>query len=344
MKQIIFIFLILLNFCDAKSQQKDKQYFVDMSKALGYAYGIKMSNDKIVERFPDLATRATLAEMDFNIEHGEAVKKIENELSATYNLTVEELKSRIFKQLIAEYNSIGANHDEAKAFLTHFKEERIKGNHEIYTEFVSILLRHNPNYNSLPFAEFADGYLSRFDSDNHPKSKGLNLSLEYPKSWIAQEGKHPNILTTLKSYDGSCYTMILVKDLAQEILAHEQVDSDSLHSFLAENKNFTAIFTPEYVTEFIKENGLENIENYTYEESKLEGQPTIIVKSAGKLTRGSREMQAYNVSYLIFYKKYVINITSMIINKGDNFEEEKNKYIPLSEMIHSSLILKDKWK
>ena len=42
--------------------------------------------------------------------------------------------------------------------------------------------------------EFLRGEREKFNTKNHPKAKGLDMTISFPKSWIAQEGERPNVV------------------------------------------------------------------------------------------------------------------------------------------------------
>lgn len=136
--------------------------------------------------------------MDFNFAHGDAVIDIQKELFSNPNLDINEIRKKQRDLIFESGDIVGITHSEAEKYLTNFKEERIKGSTGLYLEFVTILLRHNPKYKLTPISEFLSGYVARIDTDNHPKSKGLKLALEYPLSWIIQEGKDLMLLNFLK--------------------------------------------------------------------------------------------------------------------------------------------------
>ena len=58
-----------------------------------------------------------------------------------------------------------------------------------YMEIVRILLSHNSYYQSNPAKEFLDDYKNVFHTDNHLKSKGLNISISYPKAGVRKKAK-----------------------------------------------------------------------------------------------------------------------------------------------------------
>lgn len=62
---------------------------------------------------------------------------------------------------------------------------------------------------------YIDGQHITFNTEGHPKAKGVNLTLAYPKSWRADEGLRPNIVQKFVSEGGRGLEimMIITKEL-----------------------------------------------------------------------------------------------------------------------------------
>ena len=64
--------------------------------------------------------------------------------------------------------------------------------------------------------EFLDGNRTTFNTQNHPKAKGVHFTIAYPNSWVAKEGEQPNIVQNFVSEGGRGLemAMIVTKTLA----------------------------------------------------------------------------------------------------------------------------------
>jgi hypothetical protein len=343
MKKTLLTILLLSFVIHGQSQIKDKEYYLDISKALGYAYSIELSINKIIEYYPDLSKKALLAKLDFNSVYKNSVSQMESELAEKMNVSKNKLK----EELMVLNKLASFTHSDAKDYLDTFEKERIKGKNELYSEFVSILLRHSPAYNSNPTKEFTDNFKARFDSDNHSKAKGLNFSIDYPKSWIRQEGKRPNVLTLIQSYDNSCKITLLVQDLIEKMGLETkdltQEDFDYIDSKEFENEMANQLLNNEVGEQTINSIGFENISGYTFNKTKIDGQPAMVIKAFGEIKRSILEMKVHLINYVILYKNYVIYISSVIGNSDGILSEEVDKYGILSELIANSTPL-DKMK
>tara|TARA_B100000035_G_scaffold313928_1_gene328796 strand:+ start:974 stop:2026 length:1053 start_codon:yes stop_codon:yes gene_type:complete len=329
------------------AQTKDREYYLDISKALGYSYGIEMTNNLIQEKFTDLSKKALMARLEFNLAHEKAIVAMENEIATKMDMGKTEFKTQILNQISTQFNLDNFSYSQANEYLKKFKTERIFGEDELYKNFVQILLRHNPRYKEIPAREYLNNYREKFTSNNHKKSKGLNLSIEYPKSWINQEGKRPNILQLIKSYDGSCSMTILIKDFIAEMGLDKSTltkeERDYIYSDAFANEINKDVFNYDYGRDYANGMGLEAIADYSFEKTKIDGQPAMLIKASGKVKRGMVDMRVFTINYLIIYKNYMIIVGFMINSYDENLPEQKKKYELLSELISSSLIFTDKW-
>lgn len=66
-----------------------------------------------------------------------------------------------------------------------------------------------------PAREFLEGNRTTFSTKGHPKAKGVNFTIVYPKSWAAEEGERPNVVQKFVSEGGHGREMatILTKEL-----------------------------------------------------------------------------------------------------------------------------------
>ena len=347
MKRIYWIIILIALVSSANAQTKDREYYLDISKALGYSYGIELTNNLIQERFSDLSKKALMSQLEFNLAHKKAIVAMEDEMATKMEIDKTEFKTQLLNQFSTQFDTNNFSYSEASKYLKNFKLERIFGEDELYNNFVQILLRHNPRYKEVPAKEYLNNYREKFTSNNHKKAKGLTLSIEYPTSWIKQEGKRPNILQLIKSYDASCNLTILIKDIIVEMGMDKSTlskeDRDYIYSDAFADEMINDVFTYDYGREYIDGMGLEDVGDYYYERTKIDGQPAMLVKASGRLKRGIVNMRVFTINYLIVYENYMINIGFMINSYNENLPEEKKKYELLSELISSSLIFTEKW-
>ena len=54
---IVFFLFFILNSINISAQTKDRNYYLELSKALGYVYGINLSLDYAIDNFPEVGYR-----------------------------------------------------------------------------------------------------------------------------------------------------------------------------------------------------------------------------------------------------------------------------------------------
>ena len=345
MKKVLLIIVLLILNHTLFSQTKDKDYYTDIAKAMGYYLGMELTLDLIVEKYPALSQEAMIAKMNLKIAHEKSMENMESIYEQASGENVDLFKNEIINKILTEYDYANFSSYEATAYLHNFGEERIKGNHELYGDFVGILLSHNSYYQSNPAKEFLDDYKNIFHTDNHSKSKGLNVSISYPKSWSSQEGKRPNIITLIQNSNKDCLATLVVGDLLSEMgetyssLSNE--DIEYLKSAEFANEMINEFEDPK---EYLLSVGLKNVTDTDSKRTTIDSQPAIIIKGRGNKSTVLGDLDVYMINYIIIYEYYMINIGVMIsLNEQDDPQDHINKYDLLSKLIASSLIIKDQW-
>lgn len=341
---LLFIVLLILNLT-LFSQTKDQEYYSDIGKAMGYYLGMELTLDLIVEKYPPLSREAMIAKMNLKIAHEKSMENMEAIYEQASGEDIDVFKDKIINKVLTEYDYANFSSFEATTYLHNFEEERIKGNHELYGDFVGILLSHNSYYQSNPAKEFLDDYKNIFHTDNHSKSKGLNISISYPKSWSSQEGKRPNIITLIQNSNKDCLATLVVGDILSEM-------GVTYSSLLNEEKEYlkSGEFANEMINEFedpkeyLLSIGLKNVTDTDSKRITIDSQPAIIIKGRGNKSTVLADLDVYMISYIIIYEYYMINIGFMIsLNEQDDPQDHINKYDLLTKLIGGSLIIKDQW-
>jgi hypothetical protein len=348
-KVMYFLLVSLFSTISITGQIKDDTYYSDMAKALGYYYSIKIGLEDIGVKFPVLKNKATLAKLEFDISHLKAVENIEIELSQYLNIDKNKFSNDLIDKGRMLYPTDNVNIIDAEKSLETFKEERIIAKNNDYSTYIQTLLRHNPKFKFLPSQEFLDNYRSLLDSNCSPKSKGLHFSIEYPKSWSSRDGKRPNIIQVLKSYDNRCILGLATYDLKELI----NVDSNTISSFEFDKKisnemiedSFYEFFDYEYGLLYFEEQRFQNISDYKHQKLFLDGQPTIMFSGIGTTNNGLLEQKAKTINYFVQYQKYIICLSFMIVNREeDDLNVWVQKYDILTQLVANSLIVVDKYK
>lgn len=180
-------------------------------------------------------------------------------------------------------------------------------------------------------AEFTSGQKTQFSSANHAKAKGLNMTISYPKSWIAKEGDRPNILQKFVSNDGAetGLFMILIKSLPEgTTLSNEEAQQ---------------VFTVESLKDFVPEEG-HFISGLS---TKIEGLPAGILEFSKRSERAGMVFDVQTVSYFFFFGSNMVTIQCQVGGLTGSMitvKERMDEIRPLFTLIASSVVLHDKWK
>ncbi len=117
----------------------------------------------------------------------------------------------MLKECGAAINGINLTKVEAAAY-TDLVRQRAKGT--IDSPVREMLLASNPEFIKLPAQEFAKGFakgfVGKFSTKGHKKSKGVEFSFSYPLSWKREEGERPNIIQKWTSDGGHGMDVFLI--------------------------------------------------------------------------------------------------------------------------------------
>ncbi len=321
---LCFIFVFFLNVSYGQIL-KDKSYYTNLSKGLGYYYSVELSLSAIRKQHPSLALQAQKNMLDFRIAHGPSVKVIESILENDMNIKFPDFKLDLIETIKGNYNPELITYYDAENYLLNFEGKYIYGNDVVNEDFVKILLRNNPEFKITPILEFTSGYKQKYNSNQSEKTKCLSFSIELPKSWTHRNGNRPNILALYKSFDSKCIFTFQVRNL-KDVL---NVEKFSLSDFLSEN----------FARQVIDELELENTKDFNYKNITIDGQRAIECSANGIMRSGDNEFNFHTVNYVSIYNDCLMYFSFFIKN-----EEQTKYYKLLSEMIVNSIIIEDKWK
>ena len=211
----IILFINLHTLISAQHPNSDN--FQEKIMGISFSYGVENTLNNIANSYPELASRCSLAKLNFDLLHKQSISKMEKEVFKITGIPSEEYKMRIISLATEQSRNLTISKFESVKYLLNFENEIIHGNNDVSSQFISILLKNNPKYINSPIQEYMDGFKEKFTSNDHPKSKGLNFSIDYPKSWNKSEGRRPNIIINLISPDKKCNITVLIKDIFQEM-------------------------------------------------------------------------------------------------------------------------------
>lgn len=203
-----------------------------------------------------------------------------------------------------------------------------------YCHFVFFIMA-----SSLAYAQTSDidafklNQTQKFFTKDHPKAKGINISLKYPKSWIAEEGERPNIVQKfIKVLDDgitiSC--MIAIWDIPE---AGDFSDEEIVQEIFSE-EGMKLLLGP-------------NSKLLKHMLTKYDGQPGALSSGVTVEERSGIKVCSYFLRHTFVYSKKVVLVGCAVIgllSNANKIEELYKKYEPLFLQIGNSIVIHDKWE
>lgn len=169
-----------------------------------------------------------------------------------------------------------------------------------------------------------------YSSAGHPNSKGVDFRIEYPATWLAKEGRHPNIVQSLVSNDGRGLEMcvLLVRALPTNASA-EEIDeafsADGLRSMAPPGARFIS-----------------------GTRTRLDGLPAAALRISGEVENAGTRVRQEAIHYLVIWKDRIITLQFSVGDKLDAPQEATlerfSKFEPQFRQIANSFVLNNRWR
>jgi hypothetical protein len=182
--------------------------------------------------------------------------------------------------------------------------------------------------------EFTSGSRTKFSTAGHPKSKGINMVMSYPNSWLAQEGERPNIVQKFFSEGGRGLegALIITKNLP--------LPSGTVISEI-ELKEF---FTPVVMKTMVPP-GAKFIQA---KPTKIEGIPAGILEYSMRQERAGLTIDGQFISYIFIYGTTMVQLQCMVSTGKPTtpsvLAQKMDDFKPLFFLMANSIVLQDRWK
>jgi hypothetical protein len=197
---IILIFaLSILTENPASSQEVRSSLTSDLTKTYGYYIGQKLSVEKIQNELPTLSARALQAQLEFDLEFKGSYENIEKELQKLFHDRWTKYKSQLRSKFTSNLGSTSISKAQADAFI---RTIRLRAKGQISPPILETLLSYNPKFQISPVKELMRGFKNTYRTKGHPKAKGVDFQIDYPRSWRAKEGRRPNVIQLMTSKNG----------------------------------------------------------------------------------------------------------------------------------------------
>lgn len=188
----------------------NQRYVELLSKVYGYCLGQALTAERIQDEFPELDWPMKRATSLFHNGTRQACQETVEVLQAALGEKFVTLRATTGEQLNDLLISQPISRDQASQFVAEVERRAVW---EIPSPFLEELL--SVTYRDEPVAELLAGHAQSFSTLDHPKSLGIDATIELPLSWGAAEGKRPHIIQKWVSQVG--FGMSSVMLVADEI-------------------------------------------------------------------------------------------------------------------------------
>jgi len=176
---------------------------------------------------------------------------------------------------------------------------------------------------------FTQGKRVTYSTKNNPKAKGLEISLEYPISWKAEEGQRPNIVQKFTGFDdlkNPVQILLLIKDIP-------------INEKIPQNKREIL----NTIKDIVNTSGGSYIESGS---TKIENEDAYWVIFNQITERANLRLRAKILMYIFFYNNKYIHFQCIIggITSDSTIDKRFKDYIPVFQLIMNSIIFTDKWR
>lgn len=319
--------------------------YIDLSKTLGFIMGQRFSLNRIKVEYPALSLHIKKAELEFNTTFGIAEKNIEKALRGLLKDKYPEYIAAMKKQLDTTLKSQRISQDIAVQFLDEV-ESRAKG--KIPSPMLETLLSYQ--FKERPANEFARGFKRIYRTNGHRKAKGLDLQIEYAKSWSKREGNRPNVIQFFSSNNGRgpAYALIMTRDIVKE--AQDELTREDIKALktLEGNKELASeVFSENSLREMANGMGMTNVRNINTKRIVIDRWPGAVLEFTGDQQRLDLTMTMYNRMYIAIYKNYMIFLQCQVgklpSETEDALKTKISQFAPLFRFMANSLVIQSQY-
>ncbi|NQU82865.1 MAG: hypothetical protein HQ539_02865 [Parcubacteria group bacterium] len=323
---------------------KDPLY-IDLSKTIAFVMGQRFNLNRIKDKYPALSLQVQKANHEFKYAFGTAEENIQKALRDTFKDKYSEFVVSTEIQIKSILMSQKISKEIAIQFLDEV-ESRSKG--RIPSPILETLLSYQ--FEDRPFDEFSRGFKTIYRTKGHPKAKGLDFQVEYPKSWSLREGKRPNIIQFFSSNNGRgpANALILTRDLVKESqgkLTHKEIAA--LNTLEGSQELSSELFSDSSLRAMANGMGMTNVRAITIKRIVLDRWPGGMLEFIGDQQRLDFTITMYNRMYVALYKNYMVLLQCQIFKLPDDTEDTMkkriSKFVPLFHLMANSLVIQSQY-
>lgn len=269
----------------------------DIGKTFGFRYGQLYSLGRIQQEYArtSIAAKAKASQLRFQSTFGDAYDNMDSLLSQKWGAEWAEAKRRIEEQSASLLEGADLSRSRVQAFIDTVSN-RSEG--KLPSPMLETLLMFDPEYIERPENLFDDGFTKEYSTRGHPKSEGVDLSIKYPASWTAEEGRRPNIVQkfTGESRHGTTMATILVREFPTDLSSDASAsDFDKAILALDREEMYGSIFPSAKVIETGK--------------VRLAGEPAIWGRYQAVVNRAGRKIDYDGLTFTMARHSNMVQIT-----------------------------------
>ena len=169
-----------------------------------------------------------------------------------------------------------------------------------------------------------------YDTKGHPKAKGIRLTIPYPKSWVAAEGQHPNIVQKFE-------TTIDEKYVVSTIIRIQRVPK-----IIESGYTTTEINSEQFRKIMVEKIGSKYLSSGA---TKIESENAFWVAYFLRQSYPTVNIAMFLLSYNVIYAGKLITITHGVSGDANDqkLKEIFDAYVPIFQFMTAGIIFPDKW-
>ena len=319
MKKLILFFAVSLFVFAANAFTVSNNSLGGLARVYGYLLGQEQTLKIIETSYPELQQEISLTRLKFQASYPDIKVKTAAKIIELIGEQGKELISKMEQQINANAPK-GVPKNQAIEFLKTV-ENRADGKIENQpTRDFMLAITYFDN----PGNEIHEKKITKFNTKNESKAKGLDLNITLPLSWTEQEGTTPNSIRTWKSEAGSGKSLIT-------FLVYNSGDTRSKEQVkkAIERKELTNMVNPKSTINKIIYSEISNQAGW-YAETEL------------VLQRLDMEFYSINKNLYVLYGGKTIEVgcgSGDTISKKDEVIKEAKRVESLCRAVLSSLVI-----
>jgi hypothetical protein len=294
----------------------------ELAQTYGFLYGQDGSLSRIEAEFPELSGQVLIVRSQFDAAFPNIKAKIAAEIRRAFG---EHAHQKMMENVKAKLDPVIAQQritpQVAADFLSMVKA---RANGEIDSPVLEYLL--TVKYADNPAREMQDRFRQIYRTDGTGKSRGVRVSIQLPRSWLAGESERPHIVKKWVSENGNGMNMA-------QLLINDVPEVDNL--------------TKAEVAEYLKSGEAKDAvpEGHTLVASgpvTVEKSNGYWVQISGTMERAERMVYQNMLTYNFFFRgKYISLMCSSLGAPEDkqDVDEAFRHHRPLCQQVLNTLVL-----